>query len=163
MNVQIGDALRERSLQTIQIAFIYGGFAAAVSAASATAAAIMVSKRVVLGDLVRMTKLELIETTLRDLIGGGADALLTMIKTQMSEEQPQRPVADVTTAVVPSQDDIVIGAAKKEEQPQSTGGTKAFVEDYEPLAAAGEELKGKLVMINYGGNSKASPPKPRGP
>lgn len=156
-NVQIGDVLRERSLQTIQLAFVYGGFAAAISAASATAAAIMVSKRVVLGDLVRMTKLELIETTLRDLIGGGADALLTMIKTQMSEEQPQRPVADVTTAVVPSQDDIVIGAAKKEEHQQSTGGTKAFVEDYEPLAAAGEELKGKLVMINYGGNSKASP------
>lgn len=88
VNVQIGDALRERSLQTMQLAFLYGGFASAISAASATAAAIPVSKRVILGDLVRMTKMELIETTLRDLIGGGADALLTMIKTQMSEEQP---------------------------------------------------------------------------
>ena len=27
----------------------------------------------------------------------------------------------------------------------------------EPLAAAGQELKGKLVMINYSGNSRASP------
>jgi hypothetical protein len=157
VNVQIGDALWERSLQTMQLAFLYGGFAPAISAAAATAAAILVSKRVVLGDLVRMTKMELIETTLRDLIGGGADALLTMIKTQMSEEQPQRPVAEVATAVVPSQEDIVIGGAKKEEQLQGAGGTKAFVEEYEPLAAAGQELKGKLVMINYGGNSRPSP------
>lgn len=156
VNVQIGDALRERSLQTMQLAFIYGGFASAISAASATAAAILVSKRVVLGDLVRMTKLELVETTLRDLIGGGADALLAMVKSQMSEEQPVVQQADITTAVVPSQADIVIGGAKKE-QPATQTGTKAFVEDYEPLAAAGQELKGKLVMINYGGNSRASP------
>lgn len=156
VNVQIGDALRERSLQTMQLAFLYGSFASAISTASATAAAILVSKRVVLGDLVRMTKLELIETTLRDLIGGGADALLTMIKTQMSEEPSQQPVADVAAAVVPSQEDIVIGGAKKEEQPQGAGGTKAFVEEYEPLTAAGQELKGKLVMINYGGNLRPS-------
>lgn len=50
-------------------------------------------------------------------------------------------------AVVPSQEDIVIGGAKKEEQPQGAVGTKTFVKDYEPLAAAGQELKGKLVMI----------------
>lgn len=58
---------------------------------------------------------------------------------------------------MPSQEDIVIGGAKKEEQPQGAGGTKAFVEEYKPLAAAGQELKGKLVMINYGGNSRPSP------
>jgi len=156
VNVQIGDALKNRSLQTMQLAFIYGSLASAISAAAATAAAILVSKRVVLGDLVRMTKMELVETTLRDLIGGGADALLAMIKSQMSEEEPAMPQVDVTTAVVPSQDDIVIGGSKKEEPPTQAG-TKAFVEDYEPLAAAGQELKGKLVMINYGGNSRASP------
>lgn len=156
VNVQIGNALRDRSLQTMQLAFIYGSLASAISAAAATAAAILVSKRVVLGDLVRMTKMELVETTLRDLIGGGADALLAMIKSQMSEEEPARPQVDVTTAVVPSQDDIVIGGSKKGEPPAQAG-TKAFVEEYEPLAAAGQELKGKLVMINYSGNSRASP------
>lgn len=156
VNVQIGDALKDRSLQTMQLAFIYGSLAFAISAACATAAAILVSKRAVLGDIVRMTKLELVGTTLRDLIGGGADALLAMVKSQMSEGTPARPQVDVTTAVVPSQDDIVIGGAKKEEPPMQAG-TKAFVEDYEPLAAAGQELKGKLVMINYSGNSRASP------
>lgn len=154
INLQIGDALRERSLQTMQLAFLYGGLASAISAASATAAAILVSKRVVLGDIVRMTKLELVETTLRDLIGGGADALLAMVKTQMSKE-PTREVGEVATAVVPSNEDIIIGASKKE--PASQAGTRAFVEDYEPLAAAGQELKGKLIMINYSGNSRVSP------
>ncbi len=158
VNTQIGDASRERSLQTMQLAFLYGGIASAVSAASATAAAILVSKRVVLGDIVRMTKLELVETTLRDLIGGGADALLAMVKSQMGGEQPSSQAAaaraDVETVVVPPQEDVVIGRAKPE-QPQQAG-KKAFVEDYEPLAPAGQELKGKLVMINYGDNSKAS-------
>lgn len=158
VNVQIGDALRERSLQTMQLAFLYGGLASAISAASATAAAILVSKRVVLGDLVRMTKLELVETTLRDLLGGGADALLAMVKSQISEERPAREVRDVATAVVPSNEDIIIGASKKEGgEPSGLAGTKAFVEDYEPLAAAGQELKGHLVMINYSMNSRPSP------
>jgi hypothetical protein len=158
VNTQIGDATRERSLQTMQLAFLYGGIASAVSAASATAAAILVSKRVVLGDIVRMTKLELVETTLRDLIGEGADALLAMVKSQMGGEQPPTqtavPRAEVETAVVPPQEDVVIGRARQE--PPRTG-KKAFVEDYEPLAPAGQELKGKLVMINYGDNTKASP------
>jgi hypothetical protein len=69
LNTQIGDASREQSQQVMQVAFFYGGLASALSAACATAAAILVSKRVVLGDLVRMSKLDLIETTLRDLIG----------------------------------------------------------------------------------------------
>lgn len=155
VNGQIGDATRERSLQTMQFAFLYGGIASAVSAAAATAAAILVSKRVVLGDIVRMTKLDLVETTLRDLIGEGADALLSMVKSQMAEGQPTAmPKVDVETAVVPSQEDVVIGRAKEPVKPAST---KAFVEEYEPIASAGRELKGKLVMINYGDNSKASP------
>jgi hypothetical protein len=160
VNAQIGDATRERFIQTMQLAFLYGGIASAISAASATAAAILVSKRVVLGDLVRMTKLELVETTLRDLIGGGTDALLAMVKNQMEGEQTavQRAAittVDVETAVVPAQEDIVIGRSKAE--PSQPIGKKAFVEDYEPLAPAGQELKGKLVLINYGDNSKASP------
>jgi hypothetical protein len=141
----------------MQLAFLYGGIAPAVSAASTTAAAILVSKRVVLGDIVRMTKLDLVETMLRDLIGGGADALLAMFKSQMGEQpsaQAAMPRADVETAVVPPQEDVVIGRAKPEQPLQA--GKKAFVEDYEPLATAGQELKGKLVMINYGDSSKAS-------
>ena len=159
VNGQVGEATQERSVQTMQFAFLYGGIASAISAASATAAAILVSKRVVLGDIVRMTKLDLVETTLRDLIGGGADALLAMVKSQMAGEQLTVPSAeiakvDMEATVVPSQEDIVIGRAK--EEPKQAG-TKAFVEDYEPIAAAGHELKGKLVMINYGDNSKPSP------
>lgn len=73
LNGQIGAASREQSkLVMMQLAFFYGGIASAISAACATAAVILVSKRIVLGDLVRMSKLELAETSLRDLAGGGA-------------------------------------------------------------------------------------------
>jgi hypothetical protein len=134
VDAQIGEASRAQSQQVMQLAFFYGGLASAISAACATAAAILISKRVVLGDLVRMTKLELVETTLRDLIGGGSDALLQMVKSQMSQEgEGQVPrtvtVADVPSAVVPSasEDDVIIGKKK----------AKAFIEDDDPSAAAG--------------------------
>ncbi|UVS67994.1 MCP four helix bundle domain-containing protein [Nitrososphaera viennensis] len=131
IDAQIGEASRAQSQQVMQLAFFYGGLASAISAACATAAAILISKRVVLGDLVRMTKLELVETTLRDLIGGGSDALLQMVKSQMQEGgAPRTVVADVPSAVVPSasEDDVVIGKKK----------AKAFIEDDDPAAAAGK-------------------------
>lgn len=103
---------------------------------------------------------ELVETTLRDLIGGGADALLAVVKSQMNEQQPMQqptiiPKTNDETAIVPPQEDVVIGRAKENTAKQPI--TKAFVEEYEPPVAAGQELKGKLVTINYGDNSKASP------
>jgi hypothetical protein len=170
LNTQIGEASREQSQQVMQVAFFYGGLASAISAACATAAAILVSKRVVLGDLVRQSKLELVETTLRDLIGGGADALVGMIKSQMSEEAGGAPVAarsEVQAAVVQSaSEDVIIGnksspALTVDEKP---GRSRAFI-DYdddnnsddkpeEALAAApaaGPDYRGKLVMLNAGG------------
>lgn len=132
VDAQIGNASRAQSQQVMQLGFLYGGLASAISAACATAAAILISKRVVLGDLVRMTKLELVETTLRDLIGGGSDALLQMVKSQMQSEEGGAPrvVADVPSAVVPSasEDDVVIGKKK----------AKAFIEDDDPSAAVGK-------------------------
>ncbi|MEO9363739.1 MAG: MCP four helix bundle domain-containing protein [Nitrososphaera sp.] len=132
VDAQIGNASRAQSQQVMQLGFLYGGLASAISAACATAAAILISKRVVLGDLVRMTKLELVETTLRDLIGGGSDALLQMVKSQMQNEgvAPPAVAADVPSAVVPSasEDDVVIGKKK----------AKAFIEDDDPSAAAGK-------------------------
>ncbi|HVX01773.1 MAG TPA: MCP four helix bundle domain-containing protein [Nitrososphaera sp.] len=140
VDAQIGEASRAQSQQVMQLAFFYGGLASAISAACATAAAILISKRVVLGDLVRMTKLELVETTLRDLIGGGSDALLQMIKNQMSQGEEggasriAAAVADVPSVVVPpsasedDNDDIVIGRKK----------AKVFIEDDDPSVAAGK-------------------------
>jgi hypothetical protein len=132
---RIGEASRAQSQQVMQLAFFYGGLASAISAACATAAAILVSRRVVLGDLVRMTKLDLIETTLRDLIGGGSDALLQTIKVQMMQEEEgrhayPRTVSDVPSVVVPStsEDDIVIGKKK----------TKAFIDEDDPSALPGK-------------------------
>lgn len=152
LNTNIGAASREQSQGVMQAAFFYGGLASAISAACATAAAILVSKRVVLGDLVRMTKLELVETTLRDLIGGGADALVGVIKSQIPEEgaiaaaatggphsSHRRPAGgsgqmrDIapasTSAVVPESEDVVIGRKMK----PGAGGSgpppaRAFVE-----------------------------------
>lgn len=111
LNGEIGAASREQSQRVIQLAFFYGGLASAISAACATAAAILVSRRVVLGDLVRMTKLDLVETTLRDLVGGGADAILEMIKNQMPAGHK---TADVATAVVHSAgEEVMIGGRAK--------------------------------------------------
>jgi hypothetical protein len=127
VNGQIGEASRAQSQQVMQLAFFYGSLAASISAAAATAAAILVSKRVVLGDLVTKSKLELVETTLRDLIGGGADALVEMIKSQMQEGKP-RPVADIPSAVVQAEsEDVIIGKKK----------AKAFIDEDDPAAAAG--------------------------
>jgi hypothetical protein len=129
VDAQIGAASRAQSQQVMQLAFFYGGLASAVSAGCATAAAILISKRVVLGDLVRMTKLELVETTLRDLLGGGSDALLQMVKSQMQGGEAPRAVADVPSAMVPSaNEDVIIGKKK----------AKAFIEDDDPSAAAGK-------------------------
>lgn len=72
LNGQKGAASRGQSQMVMQLAFFYGGIASAISATCAIAAAILVSKRIVLGDHVRMSKLELAETSLRDLVGGGA-------------------------------------------------------------------------------------------
>ncbi|MEO9294841.1 MAG: hypothetical protein ABI347_04490 [Nitrososphaera sp.] len=162
LNTQIGAASREQSQMVMQLAFFYGGIASAISAACATAAAILVSKRVVLGDLVRMSKLELVETSLRDLIGGGADALVSMVKSQMSEEKggAASPVAraEVQSAVISSDsdDDIVIGRARTEEPTQArAASTKAFLDEGDEQVAAPSEFRGKLVMINVGG--KPSP------
>ena len=157
LNTQIGEASREQSQQVMQVAFFYGGLASAISAACATAAAILVSKRVVLGDLVRQSKLELVETTLRDLIGGGADALVGMIKSQMSEEAgaPVQARSEVQTAFVQSaSEDVIIGksAAKQDAKPGRS--SRAFIDDEEPEeapAAAGPDYGGKLVMLNAGG------------
>ncbi|WP_415280786.1 hypothetical protein [Candidatus Nitrososphaera sp. FF02] len=127
VNGQIGDASRAQSQEVMRLAFFYGSLAASISAAAATAAAILVSKRVVLGDLVRMSKMELVETTLRDLIGGGADALVEMIKSQMQEGKP-RPAADIPSAVVSSEsEDVIIGKKK----------SKAFIEEDDPAASTG--------------------------
>lgn len=127
VNGQIGAASRAQSQQVMQLAFFYGSLAASISAAAATAAAILVSKRVVLGDLVRMSKLELVETTLRDLIGGGADALVEMIKSQMQEGKT-RPAADIPSAVVQTEsEDVIIGKKK----------AKAFIDEDDPAASAG--------------------------
>lgn len=127
VNSQIGEASRAQSQQVMQLAFFYGSLAASISAAAATAAAILVSKRVVLGDLVTKSKLELVETTLRDLIGGGADALVEMIKSQMQEGKP-RPAAEIPSAVVQSEsEDVIIGKKK----------AKAFIDEDDPAAAAG--------------------------
>ncbi len=127
VNGQIAEASRAQSQQVMQLAFSYGSLAAAISAAAATAAAILVSKRVVLGDLVRMSKMELVETTLRDLIGGGADALVEMIRSQMQEGKP-RPAADIPSAVVQTEsEDVIIGKKK----------AKAFIDEDDPAAAAG--------------------------
>lgn len=127
VNGQIGGASRAQSQQVMQLAFFYGSLAASISAAAATAAAILVSKRVVLGDLVRQSKMELVETTLRDLIGGGADALVEMIKSQMQEGKP-RPAADIPSAVLQNEsEDVIIGKKR----------AKAFIEEDDPAAAAG--------------------------
>lgn len=154
LNTQIGAASREQSQTVMQLAFFYGGIASAISAACATAAAILVSKRVVLGDLVRMSKLELVETSLRDLIGGGADALVAMVKSQMSEEAGKAPVAraEVQSAVLSADsDDIIIGKARVEQETRTGPSTRAFLDDgEEPVAPS--EFKGKLVMVNAAGN-----------
>ncbi len=127
VNGQIGDASRAQSQEVMRLAFFYGSLAASISAAAATAAAILVSKRVVLGDLVTKSKLELVETTLRDLIGGGADALVEMIKSQMQEAKP-RPAADIPSAIVQTEsEDVIIGKKK----------AKAFIDEDDPAAAAG--------------------------
>lgn len=127
VNGQIGAASRAQSQEVMRLAFFYGSLAASISAAAATAAAILVSKRVVLGDLVTKSKLELVETTLRDLIGGGADALVEMIKSQMQEGRP-RPAADIPSAVVQTEsEDVIIGKKK----------AKAFIDEDDPAAVAG--------------------------
>jgi hypothetical protein len=157
LNTQIGAASREQSQMVMQLAFFYGGIASAISAGCATAAAILVSKRVVLGDLVRMSKLELVETSLRDLIGGGADTLVAMVKSQMSEEEGAAPVAraEVQSAIISSDsDDVVIGKARAEEPRQVRASTKAFLDDGDEQVAP-SEFHGKLVMVNTGG--KPSP------
>ena len=158
LNGQIGAASKEQSQIVMQLAFFYGGIASAISAACATAAAILVSKRVVLGDLVRMSKLELVETSLRDLIGGGADALVAMVKSQMSEEEGVAPPvrAEVQSAIISSDsDDVIIGKARVSEASQETrASTKVFLDDEEEPAAP-SEFTGKLVMINAG--AKLSP------
>lgn len=154
LNTDIGAASREQSQGVMQAAFFYGGLASAISAACATAAAILVSKRVVLGDLVRMTKLELVETTLRDLIGGGADALVGVIKSQIPEENAiaaaaagvldsdhrrpaggsghMRGIASASTsAVVPESEDVVIGRKREPGAGGSGRPARAFVEEDE--------------------------------
>lgn len=160
LNTQIGEASREQSQQMMQVAFFYGGLASAISAACATAAAILVSKRVVLGDLVRMSKLDLIETTLRDLIGGGADTLVGMIKSQMSEEAgaPVPAQREVQTAFIPSSasEDVIIGESKnkrsyddaKPGMPSSAFVDEGMLQDEPPVAAAGPGFPGKMVMLN---------------
>ncbi|MGI0018855.1 MAG: hypothetical protein ACREAY_00125 [Nitrososphaera sp.] len=157
LNTQIGEASREQSQQVMQVAFFYGGLASAISAACATAAAILVSKRVVLGDLVRMSKLDLIETTLRDLIGGGADALVGMIKSQMSEEAgtPMPAQREVQTAFVQSaSEDVIIGKSRAKPYDEAKPGrpSGAFVDEQVPQneSPAGPDYAGKLVMLNAG-------------
>ncbi|WP_337861606.1 hypothetical protein [Nitrososphaera sp.] len=184
LNGKIGDAAKAQSQAVMQSAFFYGGLASAISAACATAAAILVSKRVVLGDLVRMSKLDLVETTLRDLIGGGADSLVNVVKSQMAEEgdyrdrAPSRPEAE-SAVLQPDEDgsgdDVVIGAkaraaadaqSAQQQRNRQARHTRAFIEEQVmDSGEAGEgrqqqelpELKGKLVMINAGSNSRPSP------
>jgi hypothetical protein len=152
LNTDIGNASKEQSQLEMQAAFFYGGIASAISAACATAAAILVSKRVVLGDLVRMSKLELVETSLRDLIGGGADALVAMVKSQMTEEEGGEPVprkAEAPSAVVSSEsEDVIIGKARvKPAEPAAP--SEALVGEEAPRAI-GLDCKGKLLILNAG-------------
>jgi hypothetical protein len=85
LNSEIAKISYETSTDVIQLSYFYLTLAAAVSAAFATGAAILVSKRVILGDLVKKTKIELVETTLRDLLGEGADLILEVVKKETTE------------------------------------------------------------------------------
>jgi len=83
LNIDLGKTSYESSNTVVQLAYFYVGIAASISAACATAAAILLSRRVILGDLVKKTKIEMIETTLKDLLGEGADLILEIVKKEM--------------------------------------------------------------------------------
>jgi hypothetical protein len=85
LNSDLARISYEASSTVVQLAYFYVSIAAAISAASATGAAILVSKRVILGDLVKKTKVEMVETTLRDLLGEGADLILEVVKKEIPE------------------------------------------------------------------------------
>jgi hypothetical protein len=90
LNIDLGKASYEASNTVLQLAYFYEVIAASVSAACATGAAILVSKRVILGDLVNKTKIEMIETTLRDLVGEGADLILEIVKKEIPTAKGER-------------------------------------------------------------------------
>ena len=90
LNNDLGKASYEASNTVVQLAYFYEVIAASISAACATGAAILVSKRVILGDLVNKTKIEMIETTLRDLIGEGADLILEIVKKEIPTAKEER-------------------------------------------------------------------------
>ncbi len=83
LNVDFARTLYEASTTMVQQAYFFVGIAASISAACATGAAILVSKRVILGDLVSKTKIEMVETTLRDLLGEGADLILEVVRKEL--------------------------------------------------------------------------------
>ena len=89
LNTDLGKASYEASNTVVQLAYFYEVIAASISAACATGAAILVSKRIILGDLVKKTKIDMIETTLRDLIGEGADLILEIVKKEMPAKKEE--------------------------------------------------------------------------
>jgi hypothetical protein len=90
LNNEMAKVSYEASNNVVQLAYFYVSIAAAISTASATGAAILVSKRVILGDLVKKTKIELVETTLRDLLGEGADLILEVVKKEIPEGKEKK-------------------------------------------------------------------------
>jgi hypothetical protein len=90
LNADYGKLSYEASNTVVRLAYFYEGIAASVSAACATAAAILVSKRVILGDLVKKTKIDVIETTLKDLLGEGADLILEIVRKEMPSSSEKR-------------------------------------------------------------------------
>ena len=90
LNIDLGETSYESSNTVVQLAYFYEGVAASISAACATGAAILVSKRVILGNLVKNTKIEMIETTLRDLLGEGADVILEVVRKEMPAANEER-------------------------------------------------------------------------
>jgi hypothetical protein len=90
LNADLAKTSYEASNTVVQYAYFFVSIAAAISAACATGAAILVSKRVILGDLVKKTKIEMVETTLRDLLGEGADLILEVVKKEMPERKEEK-------------------------------------------------------------------------
>lgn len=91
LNLDIGEISYETSNDVVHLAYFYIGIAASISAGSATAAAILVSRRVILGDLVKRTKIEMVETTIRDLLGDGADLILQFFMKELKIEKKAEP------------------------------------------------------------------------
>lgn len=87
LNGDAANITSHTSKTVVEMAYLYLGIAASISAGCATAAALLVSKRVILGDLVRRTKIELVETTIRDLVGDGADLILHQLGREWSTRE----------------------------------------------------------------------------